>query len=345
MKWFNRIVYVIILLAIGFLAGFFIDSGITWSGKCTFLSIISAAGAFGGLLYTARDSGLELLHRNPEKKMIINLGWIADCAFGIAGAYVVFLLLPTELMSSEANGATTLTDMPALNLIKLLALALVGGYGGRSLVDTALSNLKKDIKNVRQEAADAKEKIDQIQEIDTEAKELVTRQFDEGESLKDIQKLKETIQKASKNARFEIFKEARAFRKKCYDDKKFPLMKRTIPVFEALINNEAGEQYHRNHAQLAYALKDQGGDNEAENEWQKAYDELGKAIALRDKEGVEGFFMYEFNRALCGMKLGIDNSKILEDVKKAKQDDFIVEIIKKDKTTQEWVSSNKIKIN
>ena len=51
------------------------------------------AGGFGGLLYTIRDSGFELIHKNDKENQVLRLGWLADCAYGIAGAFVVFLLM------------------------------------------------------------------------------------------------------------------------------------------------------------------------------------------------------------------------------------------------------------
>jgi len=129
---------------VGYFIGFYVRVGVPWSDGATIFVMITIAGAFGGLIYTARDSGLEFPYRDPDKKHVINLGWVADCGYGIAGAYVVFLILPTELTTAGTPSKSLLSSSSILVLVKLLAMALVGGYGGRSIVDRALANIAKD---------------------------------------------------------------------------------------------------------------------------------------------------------------------------------------------------------
>ena len=274
-----------------------------------------------------------------DKKHILNLGWIADCAYGIAGAFVVFLILPTELDTQNSNPESLLIGLSLISLIKLIALSIVGGYGGRSLVDRALSNIIKDVEEAKEEAKEANQKIKQIQDIDTLALELTNLQLDDGEEEQDLQKLKESIMKASKAARFEIFKEARIVREANWKEN-VSLMERTIPIFEALIENESGEKYHRNYGQLGYALKDQGGKDETKKDWKRAYDELSAAINLRNKEGKDGFLMYEFNRAICGIKLGFDKKEIIADIKYTAKKNTLHEIMKKMTIFENWANAN-----
>ena len=341
-------VFVIILILLALLVGYFvalyIRVGIPWSPNATMFIIITLAGAFGGLLYTFRDSGLELPHRNPNKAHIINLGWIADCAYGIAGAYVVFLILPTELNTGSSLSGDLFSTCSILTLIRLLALALVGGYGGRSIVDRALANIAKKAEEAEKSAQETKEKINQIQELDTKARELVSHHLDKKEAPLDVQSLKDAIKVASRAARFEIFKEARIVRSENWKGD-VPLMERTIPIFEALIDNEAGEKYHRNHAQLGYALKDQGGQDESKKDWARAHQELSKAIELRDREGVSGYLMYEFNRALCSIKLGKDSASIERDIQIAARDNYLHRIIKKYNIIVDWAKKSQFDLD
>jgi hypothetical protein len=70
-------------------------------------------------------------------------------------------------------------------------------------------------------------------------------------------------------------------------------MERTIPIFRALLASDP-ERFHRNYAQLGFALKDQ-----REPDWAEAEAILTRAIELRDEGGEQGYPYYEFNRALC----------------------------------------------
>jgi len=325
---------VLFTLVIGYFLGFYIRAGVPWSENASIFLIILSSGAFGGLLYTARDSGLELLHRDPDNQYQIKLGWVADCAFGIAGALVVFLVVPTELNNAE-NGSSILSTGSVMDIIRLMALALVGGYGGRSLVDKALSNIAKRADEAMQNAQEAKEKVNKMQEVDTKALELVNLHLDENEEVSNEQEMKDAIIKASKTARFEIFKEARSTRKEKADNPE--VLKRLVPIFEALIENEAGEEYHRNHAQLAYCLKDK-----KDKEWKRAYEELKEAIKIRDKNNRKGFYMYEFNKAICGTHLeDVDNQEMINDLKTAAKSEIILEKIINEPKLIKWAEKNK----
>jgi len=330
----------ILIAILGFFVGYFLKVGFHLNTNANPFIIIILAGAFGGLLYTARDSGIEIPHRDPENKHIIKLGWVADCAYGIAGAFVVFLILPTEIAIVNSEQTSLLSSISSIGLVKLIAISLVGGYGGRSLVDRALENIAKKADEAKEEAKAATEKIIQKEEIDTVALELVQLQLDEGEEEQDTSKLKDSIKKASRSARFEIFKEAQMARKKANQKNSSLLMKRTIPLFEALIENESREKYHRNHAQLAYALKDKGGADDSKNDWKRAYEELSAAIQLRNDDGAKGFKMYEFNRALCAIKLGLKPKKIIDDIKIAAEVNYLYEAMKKNDDFTKWADEN-----
>jgi predicted nucleic acid-binding protein len=75
-------------------------------------------------------------------------------------------------------------------------------------------------------------------------------------------------------------------------------MERTIPIFEALIHSDKGDEYHRNYGQLGYALKDSRSPN-----WERAEAILSKAIQIRGSWQENGWIWYEFNRAICRIML------------------------------------------
>jgi len=119
-----------------------------------------------------------------------------------------------------------------------------------------------------------------------------------------------------------------------------PLMERTIPIFEALIDNKEGEKFHRNHGQLGYALKDQGGSDDTKKDWNRALKELTKAIDLRDQEGIEGFLMYQFNRALCSIKLGKSFDSIERDIQAAARNHSLHKTMKRIDLITAWAKQN-----
>jgi len=307
----------VVMLAAGYGMGRWVEVGLGISNDAIAWFFITFAGAFGGMLYTFRDGGLEIPHK-VEGQYRYNLGWISDCLYGVAGAYVVFLLVPMNI-----GGQSNFDPLSGLMIdqIKFFALALVGGYGGRSLVDRAFANMEKKIDQVQQ----ATEKAAAEKETDALALELVQHHLDDDEEeAQPLDQLKNKISAASRRVRFDIFIQARAIRTSTWKNNP-SLMARTIPIFEALIENDAGVKYHRNHAQLGYALKDRGGLNSSHNDWQGAYEQLDKAIRLRDEEGTTlrrsdgspAFLMYEFNRAICAIKLSKDTASIVDDLQAA----------------------------
>src|SRR4030095_6351105 len=75
-------------------------------------------------------------------------------------------------------------------------------------------------------------------------------------------------------------------------------MERTIPVFEALIASDVEKRYHECWGQLGFALKDQRFPN-----WRRALEALSTAIDMRGDAATYGYWLYEFNRALCRINL------------------------------------------
>jgi len=97
-------------------------------------------------------------------------------------------------------------------------------------------------------------------------------------------------------------------------------MARTIPIFQALINLDLDQKYHRNYAQIGYCLKDK-----SRPDYHSAIKFLDEAIRIRDGHGIDGWTVYEFNRALCWIELDLkDPAKQHPEQKKA----IIADLIK-----------------
>jgi len=256
--------------------------------------IIGSAGMFGGFLYGIKDKKLVLPHR--VSKFEIEPGFVADCLFGLAGGILIFILLPGNF-DFEAG---------IWEGIKIVAVAVVGGYGGRALVAKMLSTqfqeLEQDIESLQyqnKQGGFAFNLLNQHLDDDLDTPPV---------SEKD---LKEAILAAPASIKAVAFTMAQEFRNQNY--KEHPdRIERTIPIFEALIEDDVTRKHHRNHAELAYVLKDK-----IPPDWKRAEEELTEAIEIRNKRNQSGFRLYEFNRALCRIHLHFPLNDIKSDLDEA----------------------------
>jgi len=120
---------------------------------------------------------------------------------------------------------------------------------------------------------------------------------------KELQNILEAvIIPSSSEAKRRIFYLAHQMRSEnWHDPKRKPKMERTIPVFKALISSDEKEVFHRNFAQLGYALKDKS--KSTHDDLLQAEKCLTKAIDIRGSWEDNGFLFYELNRAICQIML------------------------------------------
>lgn len=114
-------------------------------------------------------------------------------------------------------------------------------------------------------------------------------------------------------------------------------MELTIPVFRALIAADPDERFHRNHGQLGYALKDRVAPD-----YVAAEQELTKAITIRDRQKRKGSLLYEFNRALCRIKLNRPREEIRADLEKAAGSESLRQAITGDPDIAQWMRANNL---
>jgi hypothetical protein len=123
-----------------------------------------------------------------------------------------------------------------------------------------------------------------------------------------------------------------------------PVMERTIPIFAAL--SVDAEASHEVHGQLGFALKDKRNPD-----WERAEQELTRAIELRGDPTTQGWALYEFNRALCRVHLDqIRNagqpsaaavrSAILSDIGVAGHVPELFDWLLQDAAVREWMKVN-----
>jgi hypothetical protein len=201
---------------------------------------------------------------------------------------------------------------------------------------------------VNQKLAEVEKKVSQ-QELDAQALTLANQCLEGKLPENDKSRLVDTIKEASRSARQTIFYQAQDLRSSFWKKDK-PKMEHTIPIFEALITSDSNKEYHRNHGQLGYALKDKPNPD-----YERAISELTEAINIRG-DWSKGWQLYEFNRAYARILNDEDfraspsrrsspeiQQKIREDLDIAEQDDYIGELVKADKHIQEWLKLNNSK--
>jgi len=110
-----------------------------------------------------------------------------------------------------------------------------------------------------------------------------------------VQELTSLAQSATADALEEAFRKASELRRNTWRDPSTkPIMERSIPVFEALLETDHFRDSHKVRGQLAFALKDK-----AQPDWERAEALLREAIRLRDAAGDPARLFYEFNLAIC----------------------------------------------
>lgn len=216
----------------------------------------------------------------------------------------------------------------------------------------AIGALASEVQRVTERAETTERKIDELRrqrELDAAALNLVYRQLnpspDHPEATQEA--LDEAVAAASNPVKVQIFNQARQVRGDTWRDPATkPKMERTIPLFRALIRCDPGDRFHLNHGQLGFALKDK-----REPDWAGAERELGRAIAIRGSWEQKGWFLYEFNRALCRIRLDAgfgagrpsdpeSRDRILGDLRVAAHSDAMRALLAAEPSVREWTALN-----
>jgi hypothetical protein len=203
-------------------------------------------------------------------------------------------------------------ETPQQLFIKLIALALVGGYAGGSLLESSASHWarrveKEQVQIINQVRKDSeaiqKQKVEQDQmrnnvaELEAKNSEAIKIAGDilRGTRLQDMKKFERLIQEASPWARLVIATHAEIARELHWHTQK-ELLEGPRLIFQALVKNADANSNDWWYGSLGYCYKDQLYPNYA-----VAVEWLTKAIDSRNPERMSG--AYEFNRAFCNIKL------------------------------------------
>ncbi|TRU28921.1 MAG: hypothetical protein EWV92_08520 [Microcystis aeruginosa Ma_MB_S_20031200_S102] len=264
-----------------------------------YLSLV-LAGGLGGLLYSILlDGELELPSWSKKNPNNLNPGFLGEIFVGIGGSLIAYQFLPQELRKPGDPGLE----------ITIFVTGLVGGYGGKAILDAAL---KKVINRI--ETADlAKEKAEsQAKELEQRKHilDLVNLQIQEGLNLSELSELQEKLEAASENVKeraFNLAHDARSLGRRTLTFK--DRVNRTIPIFEALVASDDNNPSYN--AELGYAyISSQPPD------LNQAISYLDRAIELRiPGASTEGdSWKYEMNRAIA--RIGLGNSQSRDDILK-----------------------------
>ncbi|HEV2913523.1 MAG TPA: hypothetical protein VGX92_09595 [Pyrinomonadaceae bacterium] len=190
------------------------------------------------------------------------------------------------------------------------------------------------------------EEFEKQAERDATALSLALRQLNFSADAPPVpqEQLNAAIKAASRSMKVQIFNQAQEQRSLNWDADKGK-MELTIPIFRALVEDDVEGKYHRNYGQLGYALKDQQTPD-----WAGALAQLNKAIEVRGPWQENGWLYYEFNRALCNIKLDPDyedgrpskpevRDKIVSDLNAAAQYK-LKRLITTDPDIKEWLKLN-----
>lgn len=109
------------------------------------------------------------------------------------------------------------------------------------------------------------------------------------------------IKSASAGAQMGILVKAEQYRSAGTEDANA----RSLPVFQALVEADSKEGFHRNRGQYALALMARKKEDAegAKADWKSALDLLNDAIRIRDQSLEPNWHQYEFARAVCRIHL------------------------------------------
>ena len=249
--------------------------------------VLIFSGILGGVIYTIMvDGHVEMPEFVANDTGKFRAGLFGDILLGIAGAVVLDFI-------AGSLGA------PINTKVEIAAAGIVGGYGGRAILQFALQRVFKDINlleadriaylqaNMQQRL----ERRDSLALID-----LVNQQIRAGLTGNELSELSTEIEAADTEVRKRIFNLTHDFRLAAKGAGERDRIARMGPIFEALI--KADPNQHVYYAELAFAHKDSGS-----SELFQAMQYLDKAIALRGEQpGVETW-TYDLSRAITRIEV------------------------------------------
>lgn len=285
--------------------------------------------------------------------------WLTKMLVGVGLTQLAFV--PGHLWTMSANLKEALGNFPSSQVFALAIIIFFSGVGflyGYLWTRLVLAGAIREadlasIGILKKKVDETNLRIQRVQDQsthDSNALNLVHRQLNPGPEIPvpSQEKLNEVVAKASQPIKVQIFNQIQKVRTATWrtDQKKMAL---TIPIFRALIHADSEDKYHRNHAQLGYALKDKKNPD-----FVTAKKSLSKAIELRDRMELEGWELYEFNRAMSTIKsdekfkknlpsIAAVQDEVIADLKVVNRRPDLKKLIKDTKEIADWIKLNDVK--
>lgn len=282
--------------------------------------------------------------------------WLTKILVGVG--LTQLSIIPGKLKSLSAFVAQGLGGTPKPSVLATAIIVFYGVCGflfgylwTRIYLATALK--EADINALAYQVEQTGKKLSELEvqaTKDATALSLTQRHLNPHPDLKEVEidKLMEAIIGASPSVKTTIFYKAWDVRTNNWRDNK-PIMERTIPIFRALKKSDVNKEYHMNHGQLGFALKDKRDPN-----WAEAEAELTEAIGIRGRWEEKGWLFYEFNRAICRIMLestAADSKSrealregILADLRSSTHSEELQDLIQKEPNIVKWMTKHKISI-
>jgi len=244
--------------------------------------VLIFSGILGGVIYTILiDGHVEMPQFIKNRGDRFRAGLFGDILLGIAGAIVL------DYIVKQLN-------IPLEPGVEVAAAGIVGGYGGRAILQFALQRVFKDINLLEPERIASLqanlqrrlERVDSLTLID-----LVNQQIKVGLPSSELGELSTELERAESGVKKRVFDLVQDFRLAAKAAGEGDRIQRMIPIFEALIKGNANQ--HAYYAELAFAYKDSSSPDLFQ-----AIQYLDKAISLRGSQQRAETWNYELSRSI-----------------------------------------------
>lgn len=326
-RWHDAVIAVLVLLCPALIGmGFFAFSDTRKGIGMAMLTAAASfsAGAFFGFLFgiprvlaspqgeatESRDDGRNRIAPNTNLEQISD--WLTKILVGVGlvelgniagGVGHLAEGLAPSLGGDEVGYPVAVTLMVSFTVTGFVGsylfarLRLEGAFSLSGLIEL-VERKAEQVEEAKEEVGEKVQEVREAAEASARVRLAVESQLQDGEVAQD--ELVEAMREAPNTDKINAFYAAREVRRTNWRGGDKSLVARTIPIFEALVGCDEKNVFHRNHGELAYALKDQQTpDIEA------ALKEIEIAIAMRGhgREEQTRYWPYELTRAWCKIKL------------------------------------------
>lgn len=279
--------------------------------------VLVFSGIFGGVIYAiVIDGTVEMPRYVANQGALFKAGLFGDILLGIAGAFVLELLLPSELSGFASEGLSPET----FNGTAIAATGILGGYGGRAILKFSLERFFQyagALDETRAEARIEKHRVPEEGSFESSGKfsevavedtsagasdqalsliDQIDNHIRDGLSEREWVRLNQQLQSASTAVRQEVFAALVDLQQIAVGKKLTSAqLQRMIPLWEGLIALEPDS--HRYYAQLALVYKDLEPPD-----YGRALAASNSAIAHRGPLAIGQPWQYELQRAAVNIQ-------------------------------------------